>query len=114
MLKSSDDELFRIMMGKSSTLSDGEELLRLQMDPNFNSSKEGIQLSDDISGILELIVDPKNVPVYQRRVNDRFRRIEGRIRDLFLKRKMKSDERKLNVLKEKLTKLKKMKLQVEM
>jgi len=47
-------------------------------------------------------------------VNNRFLRIEGRIGDLFLQRKIKSDSRRLELLKEKLARLKKMKLQVEL
>jgi hypothetical protein len=97
MLESSDEELFKILMGKHITSGEMEE-------------EGNDQDTDDINGVLELIVSPENVQSYQNRVNQRFRRIEMRIRDVFLRRKMKADERKLEVLKEKLTKLKKMKL----
>ena len=84
MLKASDEELYRIMVGKSANLEDG-----LKISPAQNLENNSRDIQDDVEGILELIVDPKNLMEYQTRVNNRFSRIEGRIRDLFLQRKIK-------------------------
>jgi hypothetical protein len=111
MLKASDEELYRIMIGKakSSIMSEGLNFV------GFGSEDQNdLDQHEDVEGILELVVNPNNLAEYQKKVNNRFLRIEGRIRDLFLERKIKSDRRRLELLKEKLTRLKKMKLQVEM
>lgn len=97
------------MVGKSATLDQG-----LDSSEGQNGAQGSQDLQDDVEGILELIVDSKNLVGYQTRVNNRFLRIEDRIGDLFLQRKIKSDQRRLELLKEKLARLKKMKLQVEL